>query len=137
MQFIGKYSDAMITEDSMDFLSAMMLVIIALLISLSLPRIYADWLSLQNHFVEGEARQLRALLALKKLGMQRHFAFAVVAMVMAKVIEGSSLAEGAPQLSQVTAVYACISLMLASVESLFAQKNTTQLSTVRETGDRF
>ena len=121
----------------MDFLSAMMLVIIALLISLSLPRIYADWLSLQNHFVECEARQLRALLASKKLGMQRHFAFAVVAMVMAKVIEGSSLAEGAPQLSQVTAVYACISLMLASVESLFAQKITTQLSTVRETGDRF
>lgn len=124
-------------EDAMDFLSAMMLVIIALLISLSLPRIYADWLSLQNHFVEGEVEQLRALLASKKLGVQRHFALAVLAIIMAKVIEGSSLAEGAPQLSQVTAVYACISLMLASIELLFAQKISAQLSTVQETEDRF
>ncbi|GFE57244.1 hypothetical protein [Geobacter sp. AOG1] len=116
----------------MDFLSAMMLVITVILLSLSFPRIYGDWLSFQNHLEMGEREPLRELLADKKLWMHRHFCFAVLALVMAKVVEGTPLAEGAPRLSQVTAVYAVISLMLAFVESLFAQKITALLAGAQE-----
>lgn len=116
----------------MDFLSAMMLVITVILLTLSFPRIYGDWLSFQNHLEGGEREPLLALLADKKLWMQRHFGFAVLALVMAKVVGGTSLVEMAPRLSQITAVYAAVSLMLAFVESLFAQKITAVLAEARE-----
>lgn len=116
----------------MDVFSALMLVIIAILLSLSLPKMYGEWLLLQNLLDERGSEGLRELLTSKKVWMQRHFCCAFLAMVMVRGVESGYLAEGAPHLSRITAVYAVISLILAFVESLFAQKITTLLAGARE-----
>ena len=115
----------------MEALSAIMLTFVAALLCLSVPRIYGDWLFFKSELREGRMERLPRLLAAENRWVQRHFWYAVLAVGMVLVIEASTLSERAPYLSQVTSVYAALSLAVSFVESLFAQKIATVLVLVR------
>lgn len=115
----------------MEVLSAIMLALIAALLCLSVPRIYADWLFFKSELREGRMERLSGLLAAENRWVQRHFWYAVLAVGMVLVIEASTLSERAPYLSQVTSVYAALSLVVSFMESLFAQRVATVLVVVR------
>ena len=115
----------------MEMLSAIMLALIAALLCLSVPRIYADWLFFKSELRDGSMERLPRLLAAENRWVQRHFWFAVLAVGMVLVVEASTLSERAPHLSQVTSVYAALSLVVSFVESLFAQKIASVLVLVR------
>lgn len=106
----------------MDALSAIMFAIVTTLLCLAVPRMYADWLFFKEQEREGAVDVLARLLACQNRWVQRHFWPAVLGVGMVMLIEATSLVEHSPHLSQVTAVYAALSLTLAFVESLFAQK---------------
>lgn len=122
----------------MDSLSTLMLAITATLLFFNIPRTYSDWLSFENLVQEDEFDELQALLASENLWAQRHFWCALMAICMVMLIDNSSLGARAPRLSQVTALYAGISLLFALADSFFAQKIAVLLSakqvTVRSRG---
>lgn len=112
----------------MESLSALMLTFIAVLLCIAIPRTYAEWLAYQNLLQAEAFDELQELHSSEYLWAQRHFWCALGAICMIMVIDNSSLGTRAPHLSQVTAVYATISLIFASVKLLFAQKIAVLLS---------
>lgn len=125
-------------EITMDSLSTLMLTIISTLLLFNIPRTYAVWLSFQNLVQDNEFDELQMLQSSENLWAQRHFWCALMAICMAMVIDNSALGARAPHLSQVTTLYACISLVFAIVEAFFAQKIAVLLSakqvTIRSRG---
>ena len=117
----------------MESLSVLMITFIAVLLCLAVPRIYADWLTFQNLAQTDECDELQTMMASENLWAQRHFWCTLMAICMVMVIDNSALEARSPHLSQMTTVYAGISLLLAFVESLFAQKIAVLLSARRVT----
>jgi hypothetical protein len=112
----------------MEPLSTLMLAIITMLLLFNIPRTYAVWLSFQNLLHDDDYDELQALLAAENLWAQRHFWCALMAICMAIVIDNSALGASTPRLSQVTTLYAGISLSFAIVEAFLAQKIAVLLS---------
>jgi len=112
----------------MDSLSTLMLTIITTLLFFNIPRTYAVWLSFQNLVQDDAFDELQTLLASENNWAQRHFWCALMAICMAITIDNSDLGARSPHLSQVTTLYAGISLIFAIVEAFFAQKISVLLS---------
>ncbi|NJC88348.1 MAG: hypothetical protein FIB02_07425 [Desulfuromonas sp.] len=113
----------------MESLFVLMLAFTAILLCFAVPRMCADWLSLHNLDQADEFDELKNLRSAAHSWALRHFFCALMAFCMAMAIDHSSLEARAPHLLQMTTVYACTSLILAFVETLFAQKITVLLST--------
>ena len=105
-----------------DALSVLMLAITSAVLFVSIPRMYGDWLLFKEQVREGMMQGLPRMLADQNRWVQHHFWPAVLGVGMVLLIESTSLGEMSPHLSRMTAVYAGMSLTLAFLESLFAQK---------------
>ncbi|SNB46586.1 hypothetical protein [Geobacter sp. DSM 9736] len=116
----------------MESLSALMLVIIALFLSVTVPRLYGDWISWQAHMREGDLEQARRVMAAENLWVQRHFWCAAAAIAMAVLLDSGAPDAAAHRLAHITKVYAGISLVLALIESLFAHKVSAALAVAQD-----
>lgn len=106
----------------MESLSPLMLAIVSTLLCFNTPRTYSVWLSIQELAQDEAFDELQALLAAENLWAQRHFWCALMAICMSVVIDNSAPAAGATRLSQVTTLYAGISLAFALMDAFLAQK---------------
>ena len=112
----------------MTLLPAVMMAITLTLTVVMVPKLYLSWLKAERLIQEGEVATLRELLCEQNGWVKRHFACGVTGLALVCLMMRHQPAQSPTALTDSVALYVTISLILAIVESLLAQKIADRLA---------
>jgi len=107
----------------MNMFTAMIMTVTLTMTAVMVPRIYMSWMMAEERCVEGELEPLMELLAEQNSWVKRQFGCGAMAFAMIWMVKTSQHDLEIPaSMAAALASYAAISLVLAVLESLIAQK---------------
>lgn len=106
----------------MTMLTSITVMLSAVLIMIMVPRIYSNWLQFKEYMEQGDRDKLVELQTLHNQWVIRHFGMGLLALGFVTAMKHLPGLEMHSQAAAATAAYSAISLTLALVESILAQK---------------
>jgi len=107
----------------MNMFTAMMMTVTLTMTAVMVPRIYMSWMLAEEQCIEGELEPLMELLAEQNNWVKRQFGCGALAFAMIWMVKNSQHDLEIPaSMAAALAAYAAISMILAILESLVAQK---------------
>lgn len=119
-----------IGEGLMNAMTATMVGLTAILLFVTIPRIWAEWSRFRLIADEGSDDEMEILFSVEKAWVERHFVCAFFGIILVAAIKNDPGLHGFDDVAVAVGVYVAISCILAIAESVFAQKieRTLQVS---------